>query len=103
MVVTKNKNRHADEVEHHRRYIHHVVFPGAPPGEEAVEVAEDFFGPKINATFAGITLGEFNHRDALGPEEKKQRDDPKPNRHAAVGGDRRNDVKVENGHDEEED
>jgi hypothetical protein len=34
-----------------------------------VEVAEDFFGPEIDAAFARVAVGEFDDRDALRPEE----------------------------------
>jgi hypothetical protein len=51
-----------------------------------VEVAEDFFGPEIDAAFAGITVSEFDHGDALRPEEEDEGDDPEPDGNAAVGG-----------------
>ena len=68
-----------------------------------MEVAEDFFGPEIDATFAGITVGEFDDGDALRPEEEEQRNDPEPDGDAAVGGDGGNDVEIEDGDDEEKD
>ena len=68
-----------------------------------MEVAEDFFGPEIDAAFAGITMGEFDDRDALRPEEKKQSDDPEPDGDATVGGDRGDDIQIENGDDEKQD
>jgi hypothetical protein len=37
-----------------------------------VEVTEDFFGPEIDSTFAGITMGKFDDGDALRPEKKKE-------------------------------
>jgi len=64
-------DRHADEIEHDRRHIEHVVGPVAPAGKESVEVAEDFFGPEVDAAFAGIAVGKFDDRDALRPKEKK--------------------------------
>jgi hypothetical protein len=67
-----------------------------------VEVAKDFLRPEIDSTFAGITMGEFDDGDALRPEEKKKRDDPKPDGDAAVGGDGGDDVEVEDGDYEEE-
>ena len=67
-----------------------------------MEVAEDFFGPEIDAAFAGIAVREFDDGDALRPEEKKQRDDPEPDGDAAVGGDRGDDVEIEDGDDEEQ-
>jgi len=39
----------------------------------------------------------------LRPKEKQQRDEPKPNRYTAVGGDRGNHIEVEDGDDEQED
>src|SRR5882762_1272399 len=96
-------NGDADEIEHHRRHVEHVVGPVAPAGEESVEVAEDFFGPEIDSAFAGIAVGEFDDGDALRPEEKKKRDDPEPDGDAAVGGDGRDYVQVEDGDHEEED
>ena len=99
----EREHRDADEVEHDGRHVEHVVGPVAPAGEESVEVAEDFFGPEIDAAFAGITVGEFDDGDALRPEEKDEGDDPEPDGDAAVGGDGRDDVEVEDGDDEEED
>src|SRR5262249_38304321 len=66
----EHKNRDADEIKHHRWDVHHVVRPVAPAREEAVEVAEDLLGPKIDAALAGIAVGKLNHCDALWPEEK---------------------------------
>ena len=70
MAGAQHEDGDADEVEHDRRHVEHVVGPVAPAGEESVEVAEDFFGPEIDAAFAGITVGEFDDGDALRPEEK---------------------------------
>jgi len=67
-----------------------------------VEVAEDFLGPQVNAAFAGITVGEFDDRNALGPEEKEERDDPEPDGDAAIGRDGRNNVEVEDRNDEKQ-
>src|SRR5271168_2579862 len=69
---TERENGNADEVEHDRRDVHHVVGPIAPAGEEAVEVAEDFLGPEIDAAFAGIAVGKFDHGNALRPEKKDE-------------------------------
>jgi hypothetical protein len=68
-----------------------------------VEVAEDFFGPEVDAAFARIAVSEFDDGDALRPEEEDEGDDPEPDGDAAVGGDGRDDVEVEDGYDEEED
>jgi hypothetical protein len=57
MAWAEGKNRDADEVEHDRRHVEHVVGPVAPAGKKSVEVAEDFFGPEIDAAFAGIAMG----------------------------------------------
>ena len=65
-----------------------------------MEVAEDFLGPQIHTAFAGITMGKLNHRDALRPEEQQKGDDPQPNRHPTVGGDRRHDIEIEHRDDE---
>ncbi len=67
-----------------------------------MKVAEDFFRPEIDAPLAGITMGQFDDRDALRPEEKEERDDPKPYGHAAISRDGRNDVQIEDGNDEEQ-
>src|SRR5262249_50567323 len=74
----------------------------APTGQETVEVAKDFFGPEIDAAFAGITGSEFDHRNSLRPEEQEQRDDPEPDGYATVGRNRRNDVQVKNGDHEQQ-
>src|ERR1700686_1518933 len=103
MSGAKRINRDADEVEHDRRHIEHVVSPVAPAGEESVEIAEDFFRPEVDAAFAGIAVREFDDGDALRPEEKKKGDDPEPDGDAAVGGDGRDDIEVEDGDYEEED
>ena len=65
-----------------------------------MEVAEDFLGPKVDAAFAGIAMGEFDDGDSLRPEEKDERDDPQPDGDAAVRGDGGNDVEIEYGDDE---
>ena len=67
-----------------------------------MEVAEDFFGPEVDAAFAGIAMREFDDGDALRPEKENERDDPEPDGHAAVCGDRWDDVEIENGDDEKE-
>ena len=103
MAGTEHVDRHADEIEHHGRHIEHVVGPVAPAGEESVEVAEDFFGPEIDSTFAGIAVGKLDDGNALRPEEKKKGDDPEPDGDAAIGGDGGDDVEVEDGDYEKED
>ena len=95
MPRTEDINRDTDEIKHDSRHVEHVVGPVAPAGQKSVEVAEDFFGPEIHSAFTGITVCEFNYREALRPEEKKKRDDPKPNGDTTVGGDRGNDVEIE--------
>ena len=65
-----------------------------------MEIAEDFFGPEIDAAFARIAMREFDDGDALRPEEEDERNNPEPDSNAAVGGDRRNDVEIEDGDDE---
>src|SRR5882672_361015 len=95
MSFAQNKNGNADEIEHHGGNVHHVVRPIAPAGEKAVEVAENFFRPEIDAAFSRVTMSELNHGNSLRPEKKNQRDHPQPDRDAAVGGDRRNNIQVE--------
>ena len=41
----QHKNRNADEIEHHRRHVHHVVGPVAPARQKAMKISEDFLGP----------------------------------------------------------
>ena len=53
-----------------------------------MKIAENFFRPEVDSAFTGITMGEFDHGDALRPEEKEERDDPEPDGDAAIGGDR---------------
>ena len=67
-----------------------------------MEVAEDFFGPEIDAAFSGIAVSEFDDGDTLRPEEEKKRDDPEPDGDAAIGGDRRDYVEIEDGNYEQE-
>src|SRR5579871_5737005 len=98
----ENVNRDTDEIKHHRRNVKHVVRPVAPAGEESVKVPEDFFRPQIHTALAGITMGQLDNRDALRPEEEEERDDPEPDGDAAIGGDGRNDVQIEDGDDEEQ-
>src|SRR5258708_40140103 len=93
---SENKHEHADEIKHDRRHVHHVVRPVAPTGEKTVEVPEYFLGPEVDAALARITMREFNHGDALRPEEQYERDNPQPHRYATIGADGRNDVEVEN-------
>src|SRR5579871_192089 len=102
MTRAEHVNGNADEVEHDRRHVEHVIGPVAPAGKESVEIAENLLGPQIDATFARVAVSEFDDGDTLRPEEQKQGDDPEPNRNATVGGDRGNDVEIENGNHEEE-
>src|ERR1700733_2835381 len=103
MARAECEDRDADEVEHDRRHVEHVIGPVAPAGKESVEVAEDFFGPEVDSAFTGIAVREFDDSDALRPEEKKKRSDREPKGDAAIGGDGGDDVQVEYGDDEEED
>src|SRR5581483_1386418 len=102
MSRSQHVHRYSDEIEHHGRYVEHVVGPVAPAGEKSVEVSEDFFGPKVDAAFAGIAVGQLDDGNSLGPEEEQQRDDPKPDGDAAIRRDRRYDVQIENGNNKEE-
>ena len=67
-----------------------------------MEVSENFLRPEINSTFAGITMRQLDHRDPLRPEEQQQRNDPQPDGNSAVGGNRRNDVQIEDRYYEEQ-
>src|SRR5579871_3700914 len=89
-----------DEIEHHRRHVHHVVGPVAPARQKSMKVAEDFFGPEINAALARITMRQFDDGDALRPKKQQQRDDPEPDRDATIGRDRRHNIEIEDGDDE---
>jgi hypothetical protein len=68
-----------------------------------MEVSENFLGPEVDSTFAGIAVGEFDDSDALRPEKQDERDDPEPDGNAAICGDGGDDVEVEDGDDEEKD
>ena len=103
MAGTKRIDRHADEVQHDRRHVEHVVGPVTPAGEESVEVSKDFFRPKVDAPFARITVGEFDDRDALGTEEEEERDDPEPDGDATVGCDGGDYVQIKDSNYEEQD
>ncbi len=70
MAWTEHVYGNADEVKHDRRHVEHVVGPVTPAGEKSVEVTENFFGPEIDAAFAGITVGEFDDSDALGKKKE---------------------------------
>src|SRR5580704_16876480 len=94
MARPQHKNRNADEVQHDRRHVHHVVGPITPTGKKAVEVAENFLGPEINAAFPGIPVRQLDHRDALRQEKQNQRDDPQPDRDSAIRGNRRQYIQV---------
>src|SRR6201999_1824870 len=89
MIGTEREYRYADEVQHHRRHIEHVVGPIAPAREESVKVTEHFFGPEIDAAFPGIALRQLNHGNALRPEKEKQRNQPQPDRNPSIGCDPR--------------
>src|SRR2546423_8379981 len=102
MSRTENEDGNADEVQHDGWDVHHVVGPVAPAGEETVKVPKNFFGPQVDAAFSWIAVRQFDHGNALGPEEKQQCDEPKPNGDAAVCSNGGHNVEVENGDDEEE-
>src|SRR5271169_1500639 len=97
MTGAKDKDGDADEVEHHRWHVQHVIRPVTPAGKKAVEVAEHFFCPQINAAFTGVTMREFDHRDPLRPEKQEQRDQPQPDGYASVGRDAGYDIEIEYG------
>ena len=103
MIGAENVDGNADEIEHDRRHIEHVVGPVTPAGEETVEVSENLLGPEIDSTFARVAMSEFDDGDALRPEEKKKGNDPEPDGDAAVGGDGGDHVEVEDGDYKEED
>src|ERR1700722_4310186 len=103
MAWTEDVDGDADEIEHDRRHVEHVVGPVAPAGEKSVKVAEDFFGPEVDAAFSGIAMGQFDDGDAFRPEEKEKGDDQEPDSDAAVSGDAGNDVEGEHGDYEQQD
>src|SRR5438477_263948 len=84
MAGSKDKHEHTDEVQHDGGNIHHVVGPVAPAGKKTVEVSKNFLSPEVHAAFAGVAMRKLNHGDALRPEKKRERDDPQPNRYAAI-------------------
>ncbi len=47
-------------------------------------------------------MREFDHRNPLRPEKQQQRNDPKPDGHAPVGSDARDDIEVEYRDDKEQ-
>ncbi len=47
-------------------------------------------------------MRQFNYRDSLWPEKQKQRDQPQPYRHSAVGRYARDDVEIEYGNDKQQ-
>src|SRR5713226_8393924 len=96
---TRDVNGDADEIEKNRRHVENVVGPVAPTREEAVEVAEYPFRPKIYATLTRIAVRQLDDRDALRPEKKQQSQGPKPDGYATIGRDGRNHVEVDDGDD----
>src|SRR2546429_9257073 len=102
MAGPKDKDRYAHEIQHHRWHIEHVIGPITPTRKKSVEIAEDFFGPKVNSTFSGIAVSQFDYSDGLRPEEKRERDDPQPHRHSAICCDRRHHIEVEHRHHEKQ-
>src|SRR5438309_1475959 len=67
-----------------------------------LKFAEDFLCPEVYATFAGIALREFDHCNALWPEKQDQRNDPKPDRDAAISRDGWKNIEVKDGDDEKQ-
>ena len=63
-----------------------------------MEVAEYPLGPEVHAALTGIAVRQFDDRDALRPEKQQQRQRPQPHRYSAVGGDGRNHIEVNDGH-----
>src|SRR5690349_8207732 len=98
----KNEDGNANEVQHDGGNVHHVVGPVAPTGKKTMEVAKDFLGPEVDAAFAGIAVCKLDNRDSLRPEKEKQRNHPKPDGDAAVGGDGGNYVQVEDSDNKEQ-
>src|ERR1700733_11795630 len=83
-MARKNEDRHADEIKHHRRDVHHVVRPITPARQKSVELAENFLSPEGHAAFSGIAMRQFDHGNSLRPEKQHQRNNPEPNSDAAV-------------------
>src|SRR6266567_7735998 len=96
MSGSQHIHRNADEIQHDRRNIQHVVRPVAPAGKKSVEVSEDFLGPQINAAFSRIAMRQFNDRDSLRPKEEEERDNPQPNGYPAIRGNRWHNIQIEN-------
>ena len=67
-----------------------------------MEVAEDFLGPQVDATFSGIAVSQLDHGNPLRPEKQEQRYDPQPDCDPAIGRNRRDHVQIENRHHEQE-
>ena len=68
-----------------------------------MEVTENFFGPEIDAAFAGITVGEFDDSDALGKEKRMSEMIQSQDGDAPVSSNGGDDVQVEDGDHEQED
>src|SRR5262249_10480333 len=96
MIRAKNKHGYADEIQHYRRHVQHIVSPITPAGKKSVEVAENFFGPKIDSTFSRIAVRQLDHGDSLGPKEQQKRNDPQPNRDTTIRGNTRDYIQIEN-------
>src|SRR5450432_1050559 len=94
-MTRKHEYRYADEVQHDGRDVHHVVGPIAPARQEAVELAENFLGPKIHAALSRIAMRQFDNGDTLGPEKHKERNNPEPNRDAAIRSNAGHHVQIE--------
>ena len=99
----QDKNRDADKIQHDGRNIHHVVRPVAPARKKPMKVAEDLLGPEIHAAFARVAMGEFDNGDSLRQKEEQERNQPQPNRDAAVRGDARDHIEIEHRYDKERD
>ena len=102
MPAAEHINRHTDEVQHHRRNVQHLVRPVTPAGKKSVEVSELLLRPKINAAFTRIAMRELDNGNALRPEKQQDRNDPQPDRDAAVCRDRRHHVQIKDRDDEKQ-
>src|SRR6476620_6575738 len=95
MAWSENEYRDAHEIEHHRRHVQHVVGPVTPAGKKSVKIAEDFLCPEIDPAFTGIAVPKFDDSDSLRPKEQQQRNNPQPNRNAAIGRDAGDYIQIE--------
>src|SRR5580658_2046178 len=91
-VSAHNVSHHAGHGKEQRRHEKHVGHPIAPAADETVEIAEAFFGPKVEAAFAGQMLRQFDDADSLRDKKEQDRGGHQPDHPDATGGDDRHNV-----------